>query len=389
MSPLRSVPPDHPPRMNPFANRTAKSARRKAALALLGVLAVLGTSALGVLAAGKADFSVAASPGHQTTTKGQAVTYTVSVSRANGFSDPVTLSVAGLPAGTTASWKLSNGVGSNVVPSSLNSATLTVQTTAGTPGGTANMTINATGGKLTRSTPVSLSVEPPAQPGFSVTASPVTRTVLENDETTYAIDVQRTGGFTGAVSLAVDGLPKGATAAWSPSSVVPGSGSAATLTITTDGNPKTGAYDLLVTGSGVVGSSSVQRIAAVTLVVDKGQSLQISGDLGSALSPGVTVPLDLALTNPNNFPIQVQSVSVSVEEGTSRPGCSGTQNFVVTDLAAGAYPLTVPANSTRTLSQLGVAAASRPQVQMPDQASNQDACKGATVHLNYSGTATK
>lgn len=371
--------------MNPFRNRTAKSARRRAVVALLGVLAVFGAGALAVFAAGKADYAVAVSPSSQTTTKGQAVTYTVTVSRVNGFSDPVTLSVAGLPSGTSAGWKLSNGVGSNVVPSNLSSATLTVQTTAGTPSGTANLTINATGGKLSRSTPATLVVEPPTQPGFALTASPVTRTVVEDDSTTYTLNVARTGGFTGAVALAVSGLPKGATASWSPSASVPGSASAAILTVATDKSVKAGTSSLTITGTGSVG----QRVAAVTFVVDQGKSFSVAGDLASPLSPGVTVPLDLALTNPNNFAISVQSLGVSLQEHTGNAGCSGTQDFVVTGVAASAYPIVVPAGTTRTLSSLGVPAASRPAVTMLDRGSDQSACKGATIHLDYNGTATK
>jgi hypothetical protein len=49
----------------------------------------------------------------------------------------------------------------------------------------------------------------------------------------------------------------------------------------------------------------------------------------------------------------------------------------------------VPAGQIRTLTQLGVANPDKPQVEMLDQPWNQDACKNATITLDYSGTATK
>src|SRR5919108_122270 len=104
-------------------NGTTKSASGRAGLTLLGVLTVLALSAYAVYAAGgKADFSIAASPSSQTVSQGQAATYTVTLSRLNGFTGSVSLSASNLPSGATASWSLSDGTTSNVVPSSLNSA---------------------------------------------------------------------------------------------------------------------------------------------------------------------------------------------------------------------------------------------------------------------------
>ena len=67
-------------------------------MTLLGVLPLLCIGAFAVFAAGgKADFSIAASPSSQTVSQGQAATYTVTVTRVNGFAEAVTLSASGLP----------------------------------------------------------------------------------------------------------------------------------------------------------------------------------------------------------------------------------------------------------------------------------------------------
>jgi VCBS repeat-containing protein len=375
--------------MRTLRKRTAISARR-ALVTLLGVLALTGLGAYTVLAAGgKQDFTIAASPSSQTVTKGQATAYTVTVTRVNGFTGSVTLSVSGLPAAASASWRLPDGSSSNVVPPSLNSATLNVQTGAGTPNGNAQPVIKATSGNLTTTTTVTLAVQPPAQPNFTLSASPATRAVVQSDDTTYGLDVSRTGGFAGAVSLAVTGLPKNATATWSPSATVSGSSGSATLLVQTAGNTSADSYTLTITGTGTVSGSTVTRSAAVTLIVQKNQTFAISGNLAGTLTPGRKMPLDLSLTNPQPFDVKVTSVAVTLEESTNKPGCSGTQNFKVTQIPAARYPITLAAGQTRTLAQLGVAAADRPQVEMLNQPWSQDACKNASITLSYGGSAAK
>src|SRR5436190_24373162 len=153
--------------MKTLRKRTATSASRMLGVTLLGVLALACLGAYTVLAAGgKADFTIAASPSSQTVSAGQSATYTVTITRVNGFTGAVSLSAGSLPNGATAAWKLSDGSASSVVPSNLNSATLTVQTASSTPNGTSQPLITATSDKLTSTTNVTLVVQPAAQPSF-------------------------------------------------------------------------------------------------------------------------------------------------------------------------------------------------------------------------------
>jgi hypothetical protein len=374
--------------MRTLANKTAKSARRKICLTLLGVLCLFGLGAYAVYAAGKADFSIAASPSSQTVSAGQSTTYTVTVTRVNGFTGTITLSVSGLPSGATGSWKLANGTSSNIVPSNQNSATLTVQTAASTPTGTYQPVITGTNGKMSNTTTITLAVQQASQPNFTLSMSPSTRTISPDDQASYAVSVNRVNGFSGSVSLSVGGLPKGATASWSPSATIPSSSSSATLSVQANG-VKEGTYTLSVTGTGTIGGSSVLRSSSVALVVQKNGVFQITGNLGAQLAPGLSRPLNLSLTNPENSDIYITSLSVSIEEATSKPGCSGTQNFSVTQIPASRFPITVPAGQTRTLTQLGVSDADKPQVAMINRPWNQDACKGASIVLHYTGSGTK
>jgi hypothetical protein len=120
-------------------------------------------------------------------------------------------------------------------------------------------------------------------------------------------------------------------------------------------------------------------------------SFRISGSV-AGLEPGVTQPVDVTLTNPNDVPISVTSVTITIGETTTKngqpnPGCSGTQNLVLVHGLVGA--VTMPAKTTASLTSLSVATKRWPALQMPDLRINQDACKDTSFALTYSGSATQ
>jgi hypothetical protein len=124
-------------------------------------------------------------------------------------------------------------------------------------------------------------------------------------------------------------------------------------------------------------------------------SFGISGNLTATLAPGVSGPLNLSFSNPYNFSggLKITSVTVTVQQATvkgghANPDCVGPDNIGVTQ-ASFTPPITVPRNSTRSLSDLGVPPAQWPQIAMRNLATNQDACKGTTFNFTYTGTATK
>jgi subtilisin len=102
----------------------------------------------------------------------------------------------------------------------------------------------------------------PAQaPGFTLSASPTSRSVARGGSTTYTVTVNRTGGFGSAVSFSVSGLPTRSSASFSPSSTT---GSTSTLTVSTTSRTKTGTRTLTITGTG----GGLSRSAQVTLGVN-------------------------------------------------------------------------------------------------------------------------
>jgi hypothetical protein len=97
----------------------------------------------------------------------------------------------------------------------------------------------------------------------------------------------------------------------------------------------------------------------------------VSGDVGD-LAPGVTRPLAVRLTNPNDADISVEALEVTVGDG--RAGCPGGT------LHVGAF--TGPVFVARG----GAAQISLP-VTMVTSAS--PACQGATFPLTYAGSAVR
>jgi hypothetical protein len=231
-----------------------------------------------------------------------------------------------------------------------------------------------------------------ATPDFTIRASPASQSARQGQPVGYTITVATTSGLTGPVTLVASGLPPGVTAAFDPSApalTTSVTSATSTLTLSTSASTPVGSYTVAVTGaSGHAKHSVTVGLTRAQLVADSklaGKRFGISGGPSTPLAPGVPAqPIDLTITNPNHQPLSVTDISVTVS-GTSRAGCTAA-DFAVTQYS-GPYPLTVPRQSSSTLSRLGVAASAMPTVRMLDLARNQDACKSATVSLSYSGSA--
>lgn len=100
---------------------------------------------------GAADFSVSASPAVQNVTAGNGTSYTINLNETGDFVSPVTLSVTGLPAGASASF---NPASATPAASSI----LTITTSASTPNGTYNLTVQGASGSITHTTSITLGV---------------------------------------------------------------------------------------------------------------------------------------------------------------------------------------------------------------------------------------
>src|SRR5207302_1761084 len=113
---------------------------------------------------------------------------------------------------------------------------MTVGIGAATPPGSYALTITGVGGTLTRTTLVTLAVNPAPVPDFSLSATPASQTVVQGTATTYDVSITPSGGFTAAVTFTVSGLPSGATASFSPNPATASS----TMTVATGAAPPPG-----------------------------------------------------------------------------------------------------------------------------------------------------
>jgi len=220
--------------------------------AFYATLPTIRSDVAALIAAAQPGFSVAAAPPSQTVIQGGSADYSVTVSRTGGFSDPVTLSVAGVPAGTTATF----------APNPADSSTLTLATSSTTPAGTYPLTITGAAGATTHSTSVTFVVNqppPPPSPDFSLSAAPASQSIVRGRTASYAVSIAPSGGFTDAVTLSVIGLPIGGTASFSPNPT----STTSTLSVRTTTTTKTGTYTLSISGT----AGTLMRTATVTLQV--------------------------------------------------------------------------------------------------------------------------
>lgn len=231
---------------------------------------------------------------------------------------------------------------------------------------------------------------PKVAKGITVTLSPSSRSLDQGQSTTFAVSATSTGGFVGPVMFNVAGLPAGATAAWSPSSVVLGSGGTAqvSLTITTATTTPVGKFDFTVKGTS--GAFESNAAPGQLQVQEVKRSFGVTGALYGVLAPGVSLPVELKISNPENKSIAVTNLRVSIAQVVRTPAavaanlpCSSADYQIIQ--YTGTYPFAAPSGPS-SLTSLGVPQSKWPQVRMLDTLQLQDGCKGATLQLTYSGT---
>ena len=115
-----------------------------------------------------------------------------------------------------------------------------------------------------------------------------------------------------------------------------------------------------------------------------GADFTISGGVGG-LEPGLTLPIELTLTNPNNTKIYVTRLTVSMSADSTPAGCDRDTNFdpIIQSDASSTDPIAVPAKGKVTLTS----APRAPQVTLRNLPTLQDVCKGKNFVLTFSGSA--
>lgn len=216
-------------------------------------------------------------------------------------------------------------------------------------------------------------------PGFAISVSPGrVSTAQGGTNAAFAVTITRRH-LTAPIAFTVSGLPASTTATFIPASTT---GITTMLSVATSAGTPLGAYTLTVKGTS--GALTASSAAYLTVSAAEHKPFGISGVLDRPLSPGATGYVNLALRNPNDQALRVTNLVVSIT-GRGNSACVVRGNFTTAQYG-GDYPLSIPANSTRTLSQLGVAQSAWPAITMNDSASNQDICKSTSLALSYTGS---
>jgi PKD repeat protein len=127
---------------------------------------------------------------------------------------------------------------------------------------TVSLTVTNAGGSDTATKTDYITVSTPSSGSFSLSIDPVSQSITRGDTATYTVTIQRSGGFTGAVTLSVSGAPSKSTVTFSPN---PAAGGSSILTIDTGRGTSWQTYDLTITGV----SGSVSNQVHATLIVNK------------------------------------------------------------------------------------------------------------------------
>jgi hypothetical protein len=169
----------------------------------------------------------------------------------NGFADPVTLAVSGIPAGATGAFSapvltggsstLSIAVGDSVLP------------------GSYPLTISGVSGSISHNAVVTLNVL--VKGSFTVTIAPASNTVSRSSTSTYTVTITPLNGFHWTVDLSIKGT--GAHIAASLDSTSVGPSGTAVMTVNLDAKAPRGTHVLRVVGS----SGQLSKIGNLTLTI--------------------------------------------------------------------------------------------------------------------------
>ncbi|HZD96493.1 MAG TPA: hypothetical protein VE133_19685 [Candidatus Sulfotelmatobacter sp.] len=319
---------------------------------------------------GAPDFTLSASPASLTVAQGGSGTSTITVNPVGGFTGSVTLSASGLPTGVTASF-------STNPTTSTSALTLTASGTAAT--GAATVTITGTAGTLSHATTVSLNVAAPAQPDFSLSASPTSVSVTQGGTGSSTVTVNKVNGFTSSVTLSASGLPTGVTASFGTNTTT----TTSAVTFTAASTAATGSFSVTVTGT----SGALVHTVGITLVVNPvNQNLIVNGGFEAATAAPWTLTAGVLNTSASEPPHSGAKDAWLDGYGTTHTD-SAVQTVTIPASAVSAtltFWLHIDTAETTTITQFD-----KLQVQVLDSANTVLATLGTFSNLNKAAGYTQ
>lgn len=296
-----------------------------------GNISARATLALTVAAA--PGFSLASSAPNVNVAAGGTGIATITVQPVGGFGGNVALTASGLAAGVTATFS----------PASTNAAsTLTLMAASSAALGASQFTVKGTSGSLTASLTITVTVTPP--PSFTVALAPASLSLGQGTSGTNTVTVTPLNGFTGAVSLAITGLPTGVTAAFSPASA----SSTSTLTLTASASASLGTATATVTGT----SGKISANASLALTVSTGPSFTLAAAPATlTVAQGTSGTSKITVTGVNGFKGTVLLAIGGLPTGVTAafsPGSTSTTSTLTLTASPSASPGTATVTITGT-----------------------------------------
>ena len=190
-------------------------------------------------------FSINASPASVSVVQGSGGTSTITTTVSGGFDSAIALTASGQPSGVTLT--LSS---STIAAPGSGSSTLTMAVASTTAAGTYTIAVSGTGGGITHTATVALTVTAPTAGAFTISVSPTSGSLRQGQSGTASVTTAVSGGFDSAIALSATGEPTGVTITFTPASIAaPGSGTSSML-LTVSRTAKTGTYPITITGTG-------------------------------------------------------------------------------------------------------------------------------------------
>lgn len=295
------------------------------------------------------SFTLSLEPSSLSIAQGGVATVTVKVARAGGFSGAVAVTLASPPSGVSAD--------ALTIASGAASGTLTLHASSSATVGSSAVKVHGASGDVSADATLTLDVTAAAGgDDFTLTLNPATLALAPGGNQTVMVNLNRNGGFTGNVTLALEGaiVGNGADKISGSFTPNPASGGSSTLSIAVGTSVPPGDYSLTVRGTG--GNTNRPVILKVTvtapatvLLVDDDQSSnnQNPADPKAALSDSDTAmrkALDDLSVNYNVFVVPTR------ENGPSFDQLKGYQTVVwYTGDGADLSPNTATVSSTDEL----------------------------------------
>ena len=300
---------------------------RRLGLALLGALVFAACSSGGTDNTNPGTITLSVNPSSGSAQQGGQLITTATLTRGGGFSGTVNFSVTGAPTGVTA-------VVSNIVASgTITTATITVSIAATTAPGSYTVVVHGTGSGVTEATATyALTVTAAPVPAYALSLSAPALTILQGAATpTTTVNLAR-DNFTGNVTLTVENLPTGVTAAFVPANPISGNSSVLTLTVAAAAPAGTFA-NLVVRG---VASGLADRTASLSLTIaapTPSFSLSLT-NAALTIPQGSSAPTTSVIIARTNFPgdvtLSVLNLPTGVTASFAPPNPQATNGSVLT-----------------------------------------------------------